>query len=406
MDREISVYLASLVLVLGTFIGAGLVVGAVCTAETNVTVDVDNLPPTIEIIEPGTCEGIGALDNVEIKAEVTAPGHEEAVEQVDIRMEYVGDGTPGDADVYAMKEDVPIEEWDEEIGTVEKVTFEPETMWRFGYWHINATVYGEDDYFHTHMIWTVAEWYCEIVSADDGSTEGKPGELLKGEDFENDQGENPQINITSNAYWNLTFDDSYVLEGPDGSTPIEGENTKGGYEGETENLTYESPVFEQSFEIYYWVNIPIGQMSGGYSTDEYPAVHTLSKAEETVDCPPFGEETAFGGDYPVNVGEPGAWWYYFDTDGEQTQDIWAGQYFKAGEVTVSEAVDGERTITIELSQGWQLQDDDEAVKIRGYDELPDDRPSQFDYKGDETEVTVDDHQYYVIKLDVEGYPGV
>ncbi|GEM_PF-1916253 len=407
MDRDIVVYLASLVLIIGTVFGVGIVRGGV-QEETQVTIDVGYVPPTIEIIEPGTCEGIGGLENVEIETEVTAPGQDSAVEQVDIWMEYIGDGDPGDADVYAMKEDVPIVEWDEDLGTVETVIFEPDTMWRFGYWEIGATVYGEDDYYHTHMIWTIAEWYCEIVSAEDGSAVGIPGDTLEGDDFENYEGEIPQIKITSNAYWNLTFDDSYVLEGPDGSTHIEGENTKGGYEGQTENLIEMPPAFEKSYDIHYWVNIPIGQMSGNYSTEEYPAVHTLSKAEEAVDCPPFGKESAFGGDSPVNVGEPGAWWYYFDTTGEETQDIWAGQFFKAGEVTVTEAVDGERTITIELSQGWKLQDDDEPVKIQGYHELPDDpRPfGQFTtYKGDSTEVTVDEYPFYVIHLDVEGHTG-
>jgi uncharacterized repeat protein (TIGR01451 family) len=113
------------------------------------------------------------------------------------------------------------------------------------------------------------------------------------------------------------------------------------------------------------------------------------------------EETAFGGETP---GGGKAWWYYFNTSLEQQQTIWAGQHYNAGTVTVSECDADEVTITIELADGWYLQDDDESVKIQGYESVPSKRPpaGKFEtYKGDETIITVDCFDNYVIQLDVQ-----
>ena len=112
-------------------------------------------------------------------------------------------------------------------------------------------------------------------------------------------------------------------------------------------------------------------------------------------------ETAFGGEIP---GGGKAWWFYFDTSGEATQIIWAGQHYDAGTVTVSECVEGEVTITIDLADGWYLQDDDESVKIQGYEVIPSKRQpaGKFEtYKGSDLVVTVDCFDNYVIQLDVQ-----
>ena len=112
------------------------------------------------------------------------------------------------------------------------------------------------------------------------------------------------------------------------------------------------------------------------------------------------EETAFGGETP---GGGKAWWYYFDIFEGGTQTIWAGQHYNAGTVTVSECA-AEVTITIELAEGWYLQDDDESVKIQGYESVPSKRQpaGRFEtYKGNELEVTVDCFANYVIQLDVQ-----
>ena len=110
------------------------------------------------------------------------------------------------------------------------------------------------------------------------------------------------------------------------------------------------------------------------------------------------KETAFGGE---TAGLGKAWWFYFETSKGATQTIWAGQHYNAGTVTVSEC-----TITIELADGWYLQDDDESVKIQGYNclNIPSKRQpaGRFEtYKGDETEVEVDCYGCYIIQLDVQ-----
>jgi len=115
------------------------------------------------------------------------------------------------------------------------------------------------------------------------------------------------------------------------------------------------------------------------------------------------EETAFGGN---KAGRGNAWWYYFYGPGPGTQTIWAGKNHEAGEVTVSGNVGGKVTITIELADGWYLQDDDESVKIQGYADgsVPTVRQpaGKFEtYKGNETIVTVDYFDNYVIQLDVQ-----
>jgi hypothetical protein len=113
-------------------------------------------------------------------------------------------------------------------------------------------------------------------------------------------------------------------------------------------------------------------------------------------------ETAFGGD---SVGDGAAWWYYFDTSGDETQDIWAGQDEDAGDVTVADIGGGYMTITIDLGAGWELQDVPEPVKIQGFNDgdLPTERlPAGLftTYKGSLLEVTVPAYDYFVIQLDV------
>jgi hypothetical protein len=113
------------------------------------------------------------------------------------------------------------------------------------------------------------------------------------------------------------------------------------------------------------------------------------------------EETAYGGDSAG--GGPGGWWFYFDTAAEEIQMITAGQTIEVGEVMISSNGDGTSTITILLSDGVELQNVSEPVKIQGYDVLPSRRPAAglfTTYKGAELVVTVPDAQYYVIHLDV------
>ena len=108
-------------------------------------------------------------------------------------------------------------------------------------------------------------------------------------------------------------------------------------------------------------------------------------------------ETAYAGS---SKGIGNAWWYYFDTENSSEQDIFAGQKRVDGASVVSQG--GQLIIT--LGDTMRLQDVSEAVKIEGYDDLPDSRPpsGQFTlYKGNDLTVAADEFNYYVIHLDVE-----
>ena len=129
----------------------------------------------------------------------------------------------------------------------------------------------------------------------------------------------------------------------------------------------------------------------------------------TTCCPDDGgeecrDETAFGGD---NAGatdcQPPAWWFYFDTQGEECQAIYAGQQLMVGGSVCYDADNDVLTIT--LGPGWSLDDGTETVKVQGYDEgeLPTCRPAagQFTSKGTSLTVEGDGSLYYVIHLDVK-----
>jgi hypothetical protein len=111
------------------------------------------------------------------------------------------------------------------------------------------------------------------------------------------------------------------------------------------------------------------------------------------------EETGFGGEHK---GAGAAWWFYIDTDDYNgvdplVQPIYAGQKLTDATVTW----DGEN-LTIDLGS-WSLQDDDEAVKVKGYDTLPSKRPpgGQLNlYKGTELVIPGDGSRYYVVHLDL------
>ncbi|WP_282037909.1 hypothetical protein [Saccharicrinis aurantiacus] len=106
-------------------------------------------------------------------------------------------------------------------------------------------------------------------------------------------------------------------------------------------------------------------------------------------------ETAWGGTSQENGS---AWWFYYDASVGGQQAIYAGQFAVDGAYV--EYVDGK--INIVLGNNMALIDDNEAVKIQGYDTLPTSRPSggHFSYKGTDLSVMVGDYMYYAIHLDV------
>lgn len=119
-------------------------------------------------------------------------------------------------------------------------------------------------------------------------------------------------------------------------------------------------------------------------------INPLNKEGE---CNSWQTETAFAGN---DAGTGRAWWYSYSGTGKQT--IWAGQHINVGTV---EFKNGNLVLT--LTDGWELQDDSESVKIQGYGALPDSRPAagQFTtYKGTDLTIAVGAYNYYVIHLDV------
>lgn len=163
-------------------------------------------------------------------------------------------------------------------------------------------------------------------------------------------------------------------------------------------------------EAFYCPPIDSGLYVDGYYSYEEVNIATLNgnlkledSAKVTVECrAKFQDETAWGGDTGFNIMAPGQWWYIFDTSGATTQTIWAGQTINVGYVTVSEAVGGYRTITINLTGGWILQSVSEPVKIQGYNEIPTSAPAPggFAHKGSALVVQVPDYAFYAIHLDV------
>jgi len=401
MKKNLLTYLVPIILVIGTAFGAGLAVAGDCTDETDVVVEVKNVPPEIDILSPEICDGIVPYEDVEIEVKVFSPNHGSAVEDVEIEMKYEGDEDEHgnlDTEAFASLDNGLEIEWEENEpwGTVDdgeepegKVTFEPDTMWRFGYWEITATVYGTDgDYYHYDMIWTVAEAYCE-VSADDEldtvETTYKPGESAEFQEG--------TVTVTANYAWELTAEDFEVFD----DDPYDGVVK---YEGDVDTLTSD-PAYEEEFTFTVEdIFIPYGTDPGTYTGT---ATHTLINIEDPVVCPDppeYQEETAWAGD---TEGGGARWWYYCNTDDDPEQNITAGQHIHVGNVTISEPDDDKVTITLELTGGWELQDGDDTVKLQGYDDIPDEAPAPGDleHKGTDLVWEVDSYDYYVIHLDVQ-----
>ncbi|MDF9828963.1 hypothetical protein [Parabacteroides sp. PF5-6] len=103
--------------------------------------------------------------------------------------------------------------------------------------------------------------------------------------------------------------------------------------------------------------------------------------------------------------EKGNWGTYTAYAGEElTVSVYAGQTIDVGTVTFSEVVEGNITITIALTGGWELNaEKTETVKIQGYEAAPSGNPApgQFKtYKGESLVVEVPASNFYGIHLDV------
>jgi hypothetical protein len=121
--------------------------------------------------------------------------------------------------------------------------------------------------------------------------------------------------------------------------------------------------------------------------------------DEEEPCYEFEGETAWAtGTRYVTRGN----WATYTPYAEGTVKIYAGQTIEVGTATFSAIEAGMVTITIELIDGWVLEDVEEAVKIQGYDVNPpaeNPSPGLFaTYKGNDLTVTVPAFNFYGIHL--------
>jgi hypothetical protein len=117
-------------------------------------------------------------------------------------------------------------------------------------------------------------------------------------------------------------------------------------------------------------------------------------------CYEYKEETAWAnGPRYVTRGN----WATYVPYAEGTVNVYAGQHHLAGTASFSGVVDGKVTITIELADGWSLQEGGSTVKIQDYPVAPSGNPSpgRFAHKGTSLTIEVPANNYYGIHLDVQ-----
>jgi hypothetical protein len=183
--------------------------------------------------------------------------------------------------------------------------------------------------------------------------------------------------------------------GLDPTTGVSGVKFNNGHGDElgcfTYTVTFDTSVLQEGYTLCVGV-VEVATKAGGQNG--YASVCGPVCCEITLDeCQ---EETAWGGE---TAGGGAAWWFYYDASVGGEQTIWAGQTINVGTVEVTDGV-----VSIVLTGGWELQDDDEAVKIQGYnDTVPRARPNpgSFDYKGTDLIVDIGEFDYYAIHLDVQ-----
>ncbi len=82
--------------------------------------------------------------------------------------------------------------------------------------------------------------------------------------------------------------------------------------------------------------------------------------------------------------------------------VYAGETSYAGSAHFSRVKNGKITISITLSDGWELTPGKESVKIQGYTSVPKSLPvpERFAYKGNNLIIEVNASNYYGIQLEV------
>lgn len=125
----------------------------------------------------------------------------------------------------------------------------------------------------------------------------------------------------------------------------------------------------------------------GYTAVPYfePIIEPLGTSDDDGDDDVAGwaKQTAYAGN---SEGSGSSWWFYIDATGAYNEStvhaIYAGQKLVPGALVTYAKEDG--ILSIEFGDSMQLQEVTEPIKIQGYSELPNKRPSSggFDYKFD------------------------
>ncbi len=208
------------------------------------------------------------------------------------------------------------------------------------------------------------------------------------------------LTITKCAHEDTTTIFNFNIKGQDFGSIGENFTLKGGQTKVYSNLTPGTYIIEETSEPDWDISV-----SGG--NNQNPCTVVLADEDDiTIDflntyTPPVvcKTETAWGGN---TAGGGSAWWFYYDASGDAVQTLWAGQTKEAGTV---EVIDG--MVYITLTGGWELQDVDEPVKIKGYDNIPIERPEaglftgEGTYKGEALTVDIGEYAFYAIHLDVK-----
>jgi len=271
------VALAVLVLVAGT---AMPVIGETQGEDSDdVSVDITVEGEDPEISIESYKDSINYNEDQVIEIRVETSSEDDAVDDVEVEIEYTDDGAPGDATVGPITQsEYDPDAWDEGVYT-DTFTFSDD-LWRYADrgWTIEASVIPEDGFNvnRYYASYSVNE-FVAIESLEGGQATGNPGETLSGDDFRisDEDSSQPEITVISNSEYTISCTDGFtVVHSDDDSLNIDGSATY-----DDPSLT---PSSSETFSIIYEVEIPYGQEAGTYSTDYDGgslATHVLSNSE-------------------------------------------------------------------------------------------------------------------------------
>ncbi|MDH6342033.1 hypothetical protein M2480_000413 [Parabacteroides sp. PFB2-12] len=232
--------------------------------------------------------------------------------------------------------------------------------------------------------------------------------------------ENLYVTYALDASWSLS--DTKLFVGDDADIPFNGNNPQMGHfpyktthSPAVNTFTYVIPLEEISACVTVAAQgdvVPLeGKKESAWGEGDALGKNGSMKFEycvqECIEVPaePIDYQTESAWSAGDRYTEQGNWATFTAYTGEElTVPVIAGKSIEVGTVTFSEVVDGNITITIALTGGWELNaKKTETVKIQGYDVAPSGNPApgQFaTYKGESLVVDVPASEYYGIHLDV------